>query len=129
MHTTVYKVRTLKVDILRVRLDDVGSDVAGNLKHTLIVLDSVLEINGRILKFIFVGVVALLEFNDALHFRVIKIEIVLRMVCIIVSHYFLKNLEHLKKLEKLEPYAVLLHITCYHSYNSSANEDSFIFLP
>ena len=87
MHTTVYEVRTLKVDILRVRLDDVGSDVAGNLKHTLIVLDSVLEIDGRILKFIFVGVVALLEFNDALHFRVIKIEIVLRMVCIIVSHF------------------------------------------
>ncbi len=43
--------------------------------------------------------------------------------------YILKNLENLKKLEKLEPYAILLHITCYHSYNSSAKEDSFIFLP
>ena len=89
MHTSVYEVRTFEVYVLRVRLDDVGSDVASDLEHTLIVLDGVLEIDGRILIFIFVGEVALLELYYALHFRVIKIEIVLRMVSIKVSHYLL----------------------------------------
>ena len=89
MHTSVYEVRTFEVYVLRVRLDDVGSDVASDLEHTLIVLDSVLEVDGRILIFIFVGEVALLELYYALHFRVIKIEIVLRMVSIKVSHYLL----------------------------------------
>ena len=89
MHTSVYEVRTFEVYILRVRLDDVGSNVASDLEHTLIVLDGVLEVDGRILIFIFVGEVALLELYYALHFRVIKIEIVLRMVSIKVSHYLL----------------------------------------
>ena len=89
MHTSVYEVRTFEVYVLRVRLYDVGSDVASDLEHTLIVLDSVLEVDGRILIFIFVGEVALLELYYALHFRVIKIEIVLRMVSIKVSHYLL----------------------------------------
>ena len=89
MHTSVYEVRTFEVSVLRVRLDDVGSDVASDFEHTLIVLDSVLEVDGRILIFIFVGEVALLELYYALHFRVIKIEIVLRMVGIKVSHYLL----------------------------------------
>ena len=89
MHTSVNEVRALKVNVLRIRLDDVGGDVASNLKHTLVVLDSVLEVYGRILKFVFVGEVALLEFHNTLHFRMIKIEIVFRMVGIIVSHYLL----------------------------------------
>ena len=88
VHTSVYEVRTFEVYVLRVRLDDVGSDVASDFEHTLIVLDSVLEVDGRILIFIFVGEVALLELYYALHFRVIKIEIVLRMVSIKVSHCF-----------------------------------------
>ena len=89
MHTSVHEVRSLEVHVLRVRLDDVGGDVTGDFEHSLIVLDSVLEVHGRILIFVLVGEVALLQLNDALHFRMIKIEIVFRMVGIIVSHYLL----------------------------------------
>ena len=86
MHASVYEVRSFEVHILRVRLDDVCGDVAGDLEHTLIVLDCVLKVNGRILIFFFVGVVALLELYHALHFRMIQIEFIFRMVGIKVCH-------------------------------------------
>ena len=90
MHTTVDEVRALKVNVFSIWLDNVGSNIASDVEHAFIVLDSIVEVDGCILIFIFVGEVALFELYHALHFRMIQIKIILWMVGIIVSHFFIE---------------------------------------
>ena len=77
---------TLKVYILRVRLDNVSSHITGDIQDALVVLDGVLVVDGGVSKLVFVCIVALLELNDALHQRMVQVERDLWMVCIIISH-------------------------------------------
>ena len=77
---------TFEVNSLTVGFEDIGGDVAGDVEHTLVVLDGIVEVYGCILILVFVCEVAFLELNDAFHFRVIEIEIKFRMVAIIISH-------------------------------------------
>ena len=77
---------TFEVNSLRVGFDDVGGYVACNLEHLLVVLDSVVEVNGSVGILILISEVALFEFDYSFHFRVIQIEFKFRMVTIIVCH-------------------------------------------
>ena len=85
-HASVHEVWSFKVNILGILFNDVCSDVACNLEHLLVVLNSVVKIHGSIRILLFVSKVALLQFYDAFHFRMIQIEFKLRMVGIIVCH-------------------------------------------
>ena len=79
--------RPLKVDALRVGLNDVGGHIARDLKHTLVVLDGVLEVDGSFGKILGVGVVLFFQIYDSLHQRMIEIESNLRMIGIIICHF------------------------------------------
>ena len=73
--------------ILAVWFDDVRCDVTCYLEHVLVVLDGVVVVYRRVLILVLVFEVALLELYDALHLRMIEIEVELRMICIIISHF------------------------------------------
>ena len=88
-HTSVLKVWTLEVNILRVRSDDVGSYVASDVENLLVVLDGVVEVNGCVLKLVFVGEALFLQLDDALHQRMIQVKRYFRVVTIIVCHNFI----------------------------------------
>ena len=85
-HASVNEVRTLKVNVLSVRLKDIGGDVASNLEQLLVVLYCVIEVNGSVCILSLVGKAALFQFNDALHLRMVEVELKLGMVGIIVCH-------------------------------------------
>ena len=85
-HASVNEVWTFEVNILRVWLDDVSGDVASNFEHTLVVLNSVVEVNGSVLILFLVDEVSLLQFDYSLHLRVVEVELKLWMVGIIVCH-------------------------------------------
>ena len=88
MHPTVNKVRSLLIYGFGIGLDDVSGNVAGNFEQSVIVLDSVVEVNRRILIFVFILKVALFKLNDSLHQRVPEMKSQLGIVCIIIWHSY-----------------------------------------
>ena len=92
-HAAVLQVRSLKVDVLGIRGDRVGRDVARDLEQTLVVLDAVLVVDGGLGIGILVSEIAFLQFDDPLHERVLQVEGNLRMVSIIICHGFRVYLE------------------------------------
>ena len=79
--------RSFEVYVLTVGFDNVCCDVACYLEHVLVVLDGVVVVNWRVLILVLVFEVALLELDNTLHLRMIEIEVELRMICIIISHF------------------------------------------
>ena len=85
-HASIDEVRTFQIDRLTVRLDDVGGHVARNVQHALIVLYRIFVADGSVGKLILVSIALLLQLHDALHQRVIEVELNLRMVGIVICH-------------------------------------------
>ena len=80
--------RTFNIYAFAVRLNHVGSNVACNLQHTVVVVYSVVVVNRRLVKLILVGITTFLQFNDAFHQRMGKMELQFRIVSIIICHSY-----------------------------------------
>ena len=86
-HAAILQVWTFEVNILRVWFDDVSSYIAGNIQQSLVVLDGILVVDRSIFKLVFFYIISFLQVHNTLHKRMIQVELYLRMVCIIISHF------------------------------------------
>ena len=76
------------VDILCVLGDYVAADLAHHFENLVVAVLCVGIVLRRVVEFIGVGEVALLESYDLLHHRVREIVLQRLVVCIEISHYF-----------------------------------------
>ena len=79
--------RTFGIDSFGIGCNDVSADVARELADAIVGIEGILKVLGSIVVGILVGKVALLEFNDALHQRIIlKLELQFGMISIEICH-------------------------------------------
>ena len=88
-HAAILQMRTFEVDTLGVGFNDVGGDVARDVEHTTVVLHRVFVIDGSVCIVFLVRKIAFLQFDDALHQRVVEVELQVRVVVIIICHFVL----------------------------------------
>ncbi len=77
---------TLVVYILGIGGDDVAADFAYDVEHSLIVVHGILKVEGRVVIFLGIGIVTLLERNNLLHQRMGQMMLEVGIVCIEISH-------------------------------------------
>ena len=91
-HTAVLVMRTLEVHILGIGSDDVTAHLADDVQHALIGVHRVLEVEGSVVEFLALGIVALAQCYDLLHQRMTQVILERFIVGIKVSHFFIEFL-------------------------------------
>ena len=83
----------LKINILRIWCNDLGTDGANDLQHLVIIVHGILEVMRGIVIFLLIPVIHLLQPDDLLHRRVSKVEPEILVVSIEICHwcFFLRS--------------------------------------
>ncbi len=84
----VHDLGAFMVNLLRVRVQDVGGDVADDFHHPLVTVHRIFEILRGVVVFILVGVVVLFHVHAFFHVRMIQVELQ-RLVVAIEIHVFI----------------------------------------
>ena len=80
------------VNALGVGADDLATDLADNVEDAVIVVQGVFEVLRRIVEFVLVREVSLLELDDSLHEGMPEVILELGSLAIIVGHWVLSYL-------------------------------------
>ncbi len=89
--------RAFQIHRLAVWLDDVGGHIASDFQHALVVLYRIFVANRGVGELVFVRIALLFQLHDALHQRVIEVELNLRMVGIVICHNIKSLSPHLTR--------------------------------